>query len=154
MKISILTRDLQKKLGETQFDCIVFADVLEHLQNPWKVLKETTELLRENGVVISSIPNIRHYSTLISLAIKGIWPYRERGIHDETHLRFFTLKNIKRLFKEANLELTEIERNYRLIESGSKFDALAKYLALPFIRAFLTFQYLLVASKREVNGKK
>ena len=73
------------------FDCIIFADILEHLHDPWTVLKNITEVLSEEGVVIASIPNIRHYTTLINLIFKGIWPYRDRGIHDKTHLRFFTL---------------------------------------------------------------
>lgn len=80
------------------FYCIIFADVLEHLKNPWTVLKGTTNFLTDSGFVIISFPNVRHYTTIINL-VKGYWPYRERGIHDKTHLRFFTFKNIKNAFR-------------------------------------------------------
>ena len=78
------------------FYCIIFADVLEHLKDPWTVLKGTINFF-DSGFVIISILNIRYYTTIINL-VKGYWPYRERGLHDKTHLRFFTFKNIKKCF--------------------------------------------------------
>lgn len=132
------------------FDCIVFADVLEHLKDPWKVLNKLTKFLSEDGIVIASIPNIRHWDTIFNLVFKGYWPYRERGIHDKTHLRFFTLKNIRELFRSSNLEIIRLERKYRIIEGPHKLgiiNVLSKYFALPFLKEFLTFQYLVVAKK-------
>ncbi len=132
------------------FDCIVFADVLEHLKDPWKVLKETTKFLSDDGIVVASIPNVRHWDTIFNLVFKGYWPYRERGIHDKTHLRFFTLKNIKELFQSSNLQIIRIERKYRIIEGPHKLgiiNVLSKYFALLFLKEFLTFQYLVVAKK-------
>lgn len=52
-------------------DCIIFGDILEHLKEPWTVLKNITEVLSGEGVVIASIPNIRHYTTIIELVVKG-----------------------------------------------------------------------------------
>jgi len=129
------------------FDCIIFADILEHLKGPWTVLKNITEVLSEEGVVIASIPNIRHYTTLIDLIFKGIWPYRDRGIHDKTHLRFFTLKNIKEMFGSSGLKINKIERNYRIVERPHPYNKFSRYFALPIIKEFLTFQYLIVARK-------
>jgi len=83
---------LRDYFSPNYFDCIIFADVLEHLREGWKVLAKSVNLLSENGIIIASVPNVRHYSTIFSLIFRGIWPYRERGIHDQTHLRFFTLK--------------------------------------------------------------
>jgi len=130
------------------FDCIILADILEHLKNPWDVLKNITTFLNDDGIIIASIPNIRHNSTILSLVIKGYWPYRERGIHDKTHLRFFTLHNIKELFQYGGLNIVEIKRIYRIIESPHPLNTFARYFALPLIRDFLTFQYLIVAKKK------
>lgn len=130
------------------FDCIIFADILEHLKNPWDLLKNATTSLSNEGVVVASIPNVRHYTSIINLLFKGFWPYRERGIHDKTHLRFFTLKNIEELFQYANLKIVRIERKYRIIEEPHTRNKYAKYFAVPFIRDFLTFQYLIAAGKR------
>lgn len=56
------------------FYYIIFADVLEHLKDPWAVLKNVTNFLTDNGFIIISIPNVRHYTTIINL-VKGYWPY-------------------------------------------------------------------------------
>jgi glycosyltransferase involved in cell wall biosynthesis/ubiquinone/menaquinone biosynthesis C-methylase UbiE len=139
--------DLGIKFPLNYFDCMIFADVLEHLRNPWKVLKDIVNFLDNDGIVISSLPNVRHYSVILNL-IRGSWPYRERGIQDKTHLRFFTLRNIHELFKQADLVITEVKRNYRIIEKPHYLNRYSKYLALPFLREFLTFQYIVVAKKK------
>lgn len=129
------------------FNSIIFGDIIEHLKDPWTVLNKTTKFLCKNGVIIASIPNIRHYTTIINLLITGYWPYRERGIHDKNHLRFFTLRNIHELFHKAGLRIVKIKRNYRIIETPNRYNVYAKYLALPLLRDFLTFQYLIVSVK-------
>jgi len=127
------------------FDCIIFADVLEHLKEPWSVLKNAVKHLKPDGVVIISIPNIRHYTTIFNLIFRGYWPYRERGIHDKTHLRFFTLKNIHELLDTARLEIIHMKRNYRIFEKPHPKNKYARFLALPLIREFFVFQYIVVA---------
>lgn len=131
------------------FDCMIFADILEHLKNPWAILKNTARFLNDSGVVITSIPNVRHYSTIISLIFKGYWPYRERGIHDRTHLRFFALRNIKELFQYAHLSIERIDRNYRIIEKPHQFNRFSKCFAFYPCKEFITFQYLIVAKKKK-----
>lgn len=133
------------------FDCIIFADILEHLRNPWDVLKSAISFLNNEGIIIASIPNVRHYTTIFVLLFKGYWPYRKRGIHDKTHLRFFTLRNIIEMFQNAGLEIIRIERNYRIVERPHSYNRFSKYFAFPLIKDFLTFQYLIVAKKSRRN---
>lgn len=127
------------------FDTIIFADVLEHLVDPWATLKAATNLLSPEGTIIASIPNIRHIDTIYNLVVKGYWPYRDCGIHDQTHLRFFTKRNISELFENAGLSIDIIETNYRLIERGGGINRFAKFFAFPGIKNFLAFQYLIRA---------
>lgn len=87
------------------FDCITFNDVLEHLLEPTNVLKMIIPKLTENGIVIASIPNVRYFFNLYEVLIKKDWEYKEDGILDNTHFRFFTEKSMKRMFKNANLNL-------------------------------------------------
>ena len=129
------------------FDCIIFADVLEHLKDPWVVLKGTTNFLTDSGFVIISIPNVRHYTTIFNLLFRGNWPYRERGIHDKNHLRFFTFKNIQKMFFNAGLNIIKVKRNYRIIESPSSYNRFSKIFAFYPFKDFITFQYLVVAKK-------
>ena len=139
--------NLADHLAPNYFDCIIFADILEHLENPWEVLKNVKSFLNDEGIIIASIPNVRHYTTIINLVIKGYWPYRERGIHDKSHLRFFALKNIRDMFQNADFKIVRIERNHRVIESPHWWNRFSKYFALPPFKELLTFQYLIVAKK-------
>ncbi len=130
------------------FNCIIFADVLEHLKDPWAVLKNVTNFLTDNGFIIASIPNVRYYTTIINL-VKGYWPYQERVIHDKKHLRFFTLKNIKEMFQNADLKIVRIEWNYRIFERTHLFDRFSKYFVFYPFKEFVTFQYLIVSKKKK-----
>jgi 2-polyprenyl-3-methyl-5-hydroxy-6-metoxy-1,4-benzoquinol methylase len=82
------------------FDVAVFGDVLEHLRNPWKVLELTRQILKPEGYVVASIPNIAHGAIRLAL-LKGQFEYTEVGILDDTHLRFFTRKTVEKLFEET-----------------------------------------------------
>jgi len=124
------------------FDLIICADVLEHLAEPARVLAALTQLLAKDGALITSVPNIRHISTFVSLGVFGTWPMRDRGIHDRTHLRFFARRNILELGRCAGLVLIEERRNLRLFEASAWSMIPAKLLDFWPFRGFLTFQYL------------
>jgi 2-polyprenyl-3-methyl-5-hydroxy-6-metoxy-1,4-benzoquinol methylase len=138
---------LGDKLKKHTFDTIIFADILEHIIDPWTTLKSATQLLTKDGYIIVSIPNVRFIATIFNLIFKGSWPYRTRGIHDKTHLRFFTFNNINNMFNKAGLKIIKIKRNYRFIDKPHPINNLAKYIALPIIKEFLTYQYLLVGNR-------
>ena len=143
-------------LAESSFDYIIFADVLEHLVDPWSALASFSRYLQADGRVVASIPNIRFYA-IIARLIFNAWGYRESGILDSTHLRFFTLPTIRELFARAGLRIEKIERTYRLFEDQSRIGrvgALASRLFCRFVapmvgRDLFTFQYLIVARKAD-----
>ncbi len=126
------------------FDAIIFADVLEHLIDPWRVLREAVALLTPGGRVVASIPNLQNLDVLRRLA-RGRWQYRERGITEFGHLRFFTLQTIRHLFGQAGLRLTRVGYQYRRTWAR----ALACLLTAGTVRPYLARQYLLVALKDE-----
>jgi SAM-dependent methyltransferase len=96
-------------LPRSAFDAVVFNDVLEHLVDPWTTLKFTEQLLTETGVVVASIPSIRHFPTLWHLVVRKQWHYTDLGTLDRTHLRFFTRQTIEELFEEAGYQICEIQ---------------------------------------------
>jgi O-antigen biosynthesis protein len=124
------------------FDAIVFADVLEHLVDPWRVLREAVAVLAEGGVIVASIPNLQNIDVLRRL-LRGRWEYRERGITDFGHLRFFTLHTIRGLVAQAALTLEYVGYRYR----HSWWRELLCLLSAGQMRAFWTRQYLIVAHK-------
>ncbi|MBT9316768.1 class I SAM-dependent methyltransferase [Leptothoe spongobia] len=85
--------------GQT-FDVATFGDVLEHIKNPWQLLKAVRRILNPNGFVVASIPNIAHGAVRLSL-LEGEFEYREVGLLDNTHLRFFTRSSVGQLFSES-----------------------------------------------------
>lgn len=101
--------DSSLNLPKHSFDCIVFNDVLEHLVNPFSTLLYCKELLREQGVVIASIPNVRYFYNVFELLVNGNWEYTEYGILDKTHLRFFTYRSILSTFERLGYNVETIE---------------------------------------------
>ncbi|MBL0037720.1 MAG: methyltransferase domain-containing protein [Nitrosomonadales bacterium] len=66
------------------FDCMIFADILEHLIDPWQALRQAVEHLKPGGTAIISVPNIRHISSLNSIFLQGTFPRIGRGMFDRT----------------------------------------------------------------------
>jgi len=97
--------DYAAELAGEEFDVVLFADVLEHLKQPADVLRRVRPFIGENGVVIASIPNIAHASVRLAL-LGGEFRYREWGLLDDTHLRFFTRASIQDLFEETGYVVT------------------------------------------------
>jgi len=103
--------DMEFDWKDGEFDCFVFGDVLEHLSDPWGLLRRLRPLLADNGIVVASIPNIKHWPVLANLIFHDDWKYAESGILDITHLRFFTKKSAIRLFSTHGY-LVEIIQPY------------------------------------------
>lgn len=93
------------KLPQEYFDVAYFNDVLEHLADPYKVLADFRAKMAPGGIIISSIPNIRYHNALIPILFKKDFRYRDYGVMDFTHLRFFTKKSIRRMYEDHGYEI-------------------------------------------------
>jgi len=127
-----------------KFDLILVLDVIEHLIDPWKFLNLIKSRLNEGGSIIISVPNIRHYSILKDLIFFGNWEYCQSGILDRTHLRFFTKKSLKKIFKKEKLNI-EMLKKYPIDYSG-KAKILNK-ISFNLFSDFLTQQYIFKLKK-------
>lgn len=87
---------------EVCYDFIVMADVIEHLANPEPVLRSLKSLLSPGGSLIISTPNVAFASVRLAL-LNGCFDYVDSGILERTHLRFYTLKTLRRLFSVSGL---------------------------------------------------
>jgi SAM-dependent methyltransferase len=83
-------------------DCIVYSDVLEHLQDPWSVVRRHAEVLSDDGTMLICVPNMEHWSFAERL-LRGTWKYEPTGLLDETHLRWFTLQTMRDGLEAAGL---------------------------------------------------
>lgn len=132
---------LPTELG--RFDCLIAADVLEHLRDPWAVLATFARLLDTGGAAVVSLPNVRYWDTFRALAVRGTWPRHDEGIFDRTHLRWFTLKDARELLAQAGLEVVEVAPQYRLRPSNWRSGRQAERFARTPLAPFLVFQYVL-----------
>ncbi len=86
------------------FDAVVCGDVLEHLRDPLGFLRRVRGWLRPGGVLVASVPNVRHHSVVRGL-LSGDWTYEPAGLLDHTHLRFFTRREAEKLLYRAGFEV-------------------------------------------------
>lgn len=93
--------ECHNKLPDKYFDLVICNDVIEHMPDHMEFLSQIKSKIAPGGVIMGSIPNIRHHSILYELIVKQEWQYRVNGILDETHLRFFTKKSLIRTLTEA-----------------------------------------------------
>jgi 2-polyprenyl-3-methyl-5-hydroxy-6-metoxy-1,4-benzoquinol methylase len=125
-----------------RFDLVLCGDVLEHLVDPWAALGVVRRLC-PHGWVVVSLPNVAHVSTIASL-LRSYWPYRDRGIHDRTHLRFFARKNLPELFASAGFEEIRRVTHHRLIERPHRINEIASPLLarVPLASRLFEYQFL------------
>ena len=88
-------------------EVIVLADILEHLRDPKALLSCVHASLAPEGHLFVSVPNIANITVRIGLML-GIFEYRERGILDSSHLRFYTMRAIKRDLERAGFRIVAI----------------------------------------------
>ncbi|SEA48442.1 Methyltransferase domain-containing protein [Oribacterium sp. KHPX15] len=108
--------DIQKyewvtKFKDIRFDAILFADVLEHLTEPVKVLKIAGNMLAEDGKVFISIPNITH-NDIILKSYMDRFDYTDIGLLDNTHVHFWGLENLEDFARDSDLYLKTVEATY------------------------------------------
>lgn len=129
--------DLISNLGS--YDCIICADVLEHLTDPWTTLTLLRDHLRKNGRLVCSIPNIRYFKVILKLLLFGDWKYQEAGIMDKTHLRFFTRKSIELMFKQSGYETTIIRQKIR------RTSAVFNFITFGIFSDFFPMKFYVIA---------
>lgn len=93
-------------IPEGAYDNVVIADVLEHLVDPWTLLRRASAFLKPGGSIVVSIPHASHAAILACL-LNNDFDYRDWGLLDRTHIRFFSMKNLQALFEGAGLRIAD-----------------------------------------------
>lgn len=130
------------------FDYLIFGDVLEHLHDPEETLKYCKDYLREEGMIIASVPNIMHISVIEQL-MRGNFTYMETGLLDKTHIHFFTCNEIIRMLDRAGYEICRIDRVEFPISDRQKYliDSLLSIDSTAQRFMYEAFQYVIKAKK-------
>lgn len=96
-------------IDDQLFDVVVGGDVLEHLPDPLRVLRACRDALKPGGYVVLSLPNVAHADVKLQL-LAGRFSYRDTGLLDRTHLRFFTRASIEEMLRDAGFLLVDLRR--------------------------------------------
>jgi 2-polyprenyl-3-methyl-5-hydroxy-6-metoxy-1,4-benzoquinol methylase len=150
----VLCRDLNafdwaQTWPEARFDCIVFADVLEHLADPERHLAGARRCLAAGGSIVVSLPNVRHLSALYAVFVRGTFPRRDRGLFDRTHLHWFTIADARDIARALGLRAVEASYSLRVGDRGDGLlNKIVRKLLDPVagfgpIREFLSYQFCL-----------
>ncbi len=141
--------NLELNLPSEYFDVIICGDILEHLIDPWNTLRKLSKHLKQDGIMIISIPNFREYHIVYKILILGNFKYSDHGILDKTHLRFFCKKDIISLLTSTMFTPVSIHSIFNL-EKNHRTRKIIDKLTFGLIRDFLTSQYIIVANKTRV----
>lgn len=126
--------EVASQLPDRHFDLVICNDVIEHMADHDAFLEAIKRKMARGGVIVGSIPNIRHITALAKLLIAKDWPYSESGILDRTHLRFFTAKSLRRTFDLHHYQTEVIQGLASVIRHGLVRPA--KPLSMPMNMAF------------------
>lgn len=149
---SIETLDEPAFDGLFPADCWIFADVLEHLYDPWSVLKRIRARMSEGACVVACLPNVQHWTIQAKINI-GDFAYEDSGLLDRTHLRWFSRRTALALFQTTGFRVTEGSgRMFADMEPGARIRDAIRTMAAAVgadpdtaISDALTFQWLLRA---------
>lgn len=142
-------------LEENYFDVITCCDVLEHMEYPEKALCKLARHLKTYGHVIISIPNVQYWGVIFGLSL-GRWDYRDSGIQDITHLKFYTRETLEQLIRQSGLLINDIfslsiapEHIIPRDENGNLRigKILIEKVSEEEYTIFRTFQYIVIAQK-------
>lgn len=130
---------MELRVAPASLDVVLCLDVLEHLIDPWTAAARLATLLKPGGVLIASIPNVRHFRIVLPLLFRGRWDYASFGLMDRTHLRFFTEHTATALLRQAGLRVDAVRKSG--LQSGPKRAAVR--LSAGLLEPLLVFQYLI-----------
>jgi SAM-dependent methyltransferase len=132
------------------YDVVILADVLEHLRDPERVLRDLRErrLVADDGMLVISIPNAAHEAVLAELLL-GDFRYTETGLLDSTHIRWYTLTSISRLLASCGYLVVETHRTLRTLEQtptgfrSLQLEGASRQLLASLGEEARTYQYIL-----------
>lgn len=138
----VLVGDIEEilpALDDSQYDLIIFNDVLEHLIAPWNVVNIAKAKLKAGGAIFAAIPNVRHWSVIASLVFGAEWRYGDYGLLDRSHLRFFTARSAARMFVESEFDRITLHRPLKKSSKSAMLNLLTFGLFIDFLASHNVF---------------
>lgn len=107
----VRTGPVEEQLDELNapYDTILAYDVLEHLVDPWQLLRRLHGVAAPGARLHVSVPNARHWTLLRDLAVRGTFGYTPAEHRDVTHLRWFTRRDLVELLQSTGWSVVGVD---------------------------------------------
>jgi len=128
-------------LPRDEFDVILCSDVLEHVSDPWSILRGLRPCLSAGGCIVASLPNIGH-GRVVGKILLDRFRYEDCGILDKTHLRFFTRSTVLDMFVSCGYEVEQCEGR----STSGRIGRAIRTLPVDFAKRLVTQQWLVRAA--------
>jgi 2-polyprenyl-3-methyl-5-hydroxy-6-metoxy-1,4-benzoquinol methylase len=130
----VLIGSAETRLAETggPFDTILLYDLIEHLADPEELLVGLRAVAAPKALLHVSVPNARHVSLVHDLVVRGTFGYTDWGHRDNTHLRWFTRRDLVALLASTGWQ---VERTVHapLTAGGRIAERLTRGLSAEFL---------------------
>lgn len=93
--------------SDVQYDLCISLDLIEHLEQPEMFLIKIFKIIKPNGKLLISTPNVGYLPVRISLLF-GNFNYSKRGILDMTHKRLWTIKSFKKMLNQYGFKVNKV----------------------------------------------
>jgi len=121
-------------LPDAYFDVVICNDVIEHMTDHDAFFRDISRKLAPGGAIVGSLPNVRYFKNLFDLVILRDWDYKDAGVLDRTHFRFFTQKSLRRSLEAAGYQVQALSGlNQKLTEIRGPRDLLYTLFGLVLI---------------------
>ncbi len=132
-------------VDENKYGLVLFLDTLEHMYDPWMVLKKVRNWMAEDGYLVISIPNAGHISVVKKL-LTDKFQYEKSGLLDLTHIRFFTFFTIKKMLEDSGYEIA----GYTTLNDLAIFKIkLFNFLTFGVFKKQFVISYTMIAKKKK-----
>lgn len=139
--------------NENNIDCWILGDILEHLVDPWSLMKTIISNSNRDTKFVICVPNFQHWTVIYKLLLGDLF-YEDSGLLDRSHLRIFTRKTLIKFIKDLGLDIIKMRALMNSTpESDISFRNLVKFVEEKkynkdlFIKESLAYQYVLIATK-------
>ncbi len=138
---------MELPLEPASFDAIVCGDLVEHLRDPRTTLERLRPLLRPDGRLVLSTPNVANWAMRLSL-LGGRWRYTDRGILDRTHTHLFTRKTLAETVDAAGYRVVELDHTAPVPRFGTPAVERAAHAIARVRPSLFAYQFVLAATPR------
>jgi 2-polyprenyl-3-methyl-5-hydroxy-6-metoxy-1,4-benzoquinol methylase len=139
--LSGIYEEVEPEIPDGYFDLIICNDVIEHMPDHDRFLASAFKKLSPTGVLVGSVPNVRFIAHLFELIVDADWRYRDSGILDRTHQRYFTFKSLTRSLNQNGFEIELLKginpvmsRRWRLLMAFLRIVSFGRFSDMSYLQ--------------------